>query len=478
MEDKQLDKMVSEKLKGLEQHFEPMAWESLEAKLDQVEVDFDEAIRSKIGDADYTYQPWYWNMLSQQMDAQAALKRRLINVKSIELVLLLLIFTFFQLFYSSNQNKYQATSTGAISPVILTDTVEQNKIIEQETLTTDQLEQEFTDYLTHNEQVYKSAPTLTPKLLEPIPKKDRTLKNVLESKSISTVTTVNSENTSLETVNELENTTLALLATVPPNINLGQSPTSDKKSQLELGMFITTNVDRIYTPYDEILNVNAYVRSEVGYGGGISIRKQFDKIGVTTGLIYSHKKHLPKLSAILFSNHENDFNIEGIQDIELQTVQVPLTVNYSVWENEKNSVHFLVGTSIHIVTQANYDVASVRANYLLNTNDLGRGERELQLTPYQLSRFKRFARQSDPQSEKLQEKKFPDGWLSGGTFSENSYYTANVGFSFERYVNDKTLLFIQPTYKHDLPFLSNGIGPNRNRISTFELQLGTRIVLK
>ena len=76
-------------------------------------------------------------------------------------------------------------------------------------------------------------------------------------------------------------------------------------------------------------------------------------------------------------------------------------------------------------------------------------------------------------SETSSKKNFAGGILAGGSFIENRYFTANLGIGVERKFNPRWSLFSQPTYQHQL--LSQGLGPNNDRINTLSILTGARV---
>ncbi|NJK84426.1 MAG: hypothetical protein HC912_12210 [Saprospiraceae bacterium] len=96
MEEKHLDKLVEGKLKDLELPYLSDTWSILENKIERDEKVFDDTVKNKVQRFEPSYQPWYWSLLATKLDEEAALRKQLIQYKSIELFLvLLLIFTGF-----------------------------------------------------------------------------------------------------------------------------------------------------------------------------------------------------------------------------------------------------------------------------------------------------------------------------------------------------------------------------------------------
>jgi hypothetical protein len=72
-------------------------------------------------------------------------------------------------------------------------------------------------------------------------------------------------------------------------------------------------------------------------------------------------------------------------------------------------------------------------------------------------------------------KKESIGLLEGGAFNDNAYLTGNLGFGVERYINDRWSLFLQPTYQYSLHYFREGLGPNRDQINSLSFLFGTKV---
>jgi hypothetical protein len=246
---------------------------------------------------------------------------------------------------------------------------------------------------------------------------------------------------------------------------------------LRVGMFTAVNLDNIKTPYDEVFNQAPYTRLAWQYGGGFSIGWLSKRMEIETGLSYGHKAYKPILNPVYYGNINSGYKVEGIKNIELNTFQIPLNIRYSWWNKNGWQIYGLTGASVHVATQANYNVASLRASALnVRANPTTTGQ-SITLSQTQLDRFEREATSSAPNSSKLKQKQFPDGWMNGGTFNENNYYTLNAGLGVERHIVDGWSLFLQPTYKQHLGLKDKGIGPNLDRISTLEILFGAKVGL-
>ncbi len=474
MEDKHLDQWIGDKLGNLDVPYQSSSWEQLQGRLEEEEAsdhDFDAAMRERLSDIEISYRPSYWNMLAARLEEEDALRRQFIRLKSIELGLLfLLLITFINISPTAIERINKVSFDQTISNTASSAVVESVPLIaESET----------------KEKVAVINPL--PEYASVFTSPTRPLEE--EALAALPVSGVSSAFAKAEEVSKIQKRGVdevqdELVSATPFLLNDQHKaspsivfPKPRTRKHLRVGMFSSLNGDYINTPYDEILNQAAYSRVAVNYGGGFSVSWEWSKWEIETGLAYNHKEYSPEQTPVLFGNTVDGYNVEGLLNIELNTFQIPLQVKYDVKQTSKWHFYTASGVSLHVITQANYDVKSTMASQLNIGSSPTISKNEYQLSSFQLDRFKKYARPSEPQSDKLKKKKFADGWVSGGTFRENSYYTANIGLGIERFIDEKWSVFVQPTYRQNLPFINGGIGPNQDRISTLELLIGAKVGL-
>lgn len=129
---------------------------------------------------------------------------------------------------------------------------------------------------------------------------------------------------------------------------------------------------------------------------------------------------------------------------------------------------------MNVAIVANYDVGKVSARALNVSSSIVNGE-VLELSERQQELFDEKSVPSEPESSVLKQRKFSNGIFNGGSYKENSFYTANLGFGMERHLDERLSIFFQPTYRQHLTILNKGIGPNEDRISTLNVLIGAKI---
>ncbi len=219
--------------------------------------------------------------------------------------------------------------------------------------------------------------------------------------------------------------------------------------QVRVSMFTGSDYNYIQTPYDEIFELEQYGRFTQGYQAGVSIGFKNKNLEVETGGIYSFKNYKPRIPTQFLNGPGPPIAVK-FDKIQLNMLEIPLNFRYTFSDLTRWKFYGQTGASMHIALLADYDHSNIAGIFA-------------QLSPGQ-------------PGPKLEAKKFTDGLLEGGSFGENSYFTANLGVGVERLINPRWSLFLQPSVKaYLLPGYNNGLGPNQDRISSFSLITGARV---
>ena len=240
----------------------------------------------------------------------------------------------------------------------------------------------------------------------------------------------------------------------------------EKKAGLRVGMFGSTDFNEILTPPDsKDFRYETTTRYALGYSGGISLGFEKGRWEVETGAIYSSKSYSPPSILYIFGSvKEGGYTGVGLKYFELDIVQVPLNFKYHFVYKDKWRLYLMGGSSLSVVNYAHYHSADQEDIDFFKVRPLPTPSVSPNASPSEIIK---------------QVKDFEDGWLEGGSFWENSYFTLNAGVGIERYFSTKTSLFFQPTYQRNFNLLpgivTNEIGPNKDRFSTMSFHLGVRV---
>lgn len=261
---------------------------------------------------------------------------------------------------------------------------------------------------------------------------------------------------------------------------LPQSVFFDKNWSLRISAFTNTDIAFVLTPpttfsmYDTLIASGYDTTLASGYGGGIAIHLKKRKWEIQMGATYSFKRYVPNSPAIfvetvnyIIRRDEQEFN--GVQ---LNTLQVPLHVNYHFKDQGKWRLYGSIGASGHLITTSTSQA---------NDGDLAPTTATFAILPPSTATFSKaadaFAAQivEQPRSNS-QTQHLPNGFMEGGHIRDNFYLTANIGLGVERYVSPRWSLFLQPNYQHQ--FFTGSIGVNSERFYNFSFQFGTKVGLK
>jgi hypothetical protein len=475
MQDKDLDKIIADKLGELDVPYPANSWNALADKLDADHAvdQFDDQVRQRLTDVEVPYQSSYWDRFAQQLEQDNRLRKRFLRYKLTEALLVLLILVTFVHIFSNPVGVQKLLPVGSLMKT----TVESESI---STLHFSNSNPSTTNnYLVSNAIISVQNTAVDDATIIDTPNTsllattapiaalpNQALSHVqsiipIEDKRLGTITSPTIE----------EARTVLLPTDVAATSIALQAPTPNK--QFRIGMYMTSNIDQVKTPYDDIFDLAPITQYVTSYGGGVSLGWKKDRIEIETGFGYSHKQYAPAdNSAVRYNN-----TVEDLRNIELNLVHIPIQVRYNAIQKEKWHVYVLGGTSVHLAVQANYDVSRIDVLSLLisDPNSNINIQQDVKLSPHQETVFDEQGQPSEPASTKLKSKRFPNGLLNGGNYRDNSFYTLTMGAGVERYLDERLSVFLQPTFRQDIPVIGKGLGPNEDRISTVELMVGAKI---
>ncbi|MEM0995256.1 MAG: outer membrane beta-barrel protein, partial [Bacteroidota bacterium] len=476
MQNKDLDKIIGDKLGNLDVPYRAGSWDALEQKLDatNAEESFDDNVRRKLSDIEMSYQPTYWNLLAHRLEQESVLRHQLIRYKASELLLVFLILITFVQFFPNKTSKYEALEATNIAnkeQITFSPTIsESNQLTETDVpLTTSG--NIFVPPTDDAAQAFLANSDVPNRTIIPLVALEENQAELIASNKVTdhSIESIKARLTEIgisnsegliaalavdEDIPLLENDLLA-------QITITKTPFK-KKKHFRLGIYANSNVDHIKTPYDEIFDLDPRSQNALGYGGGISFGWRGRRMEIETGIAYNRKRYAPTdNSAVRYGD-----KIEDLINMEIDVVQIPLQLHYNFLQKEEWHFYATAGMSLNLAVQSNYDVYAAPAQ-ALNVYTGAHSQQKVILSQNQQKLFDANSEPSpNPKSYQLRQKKFSDGLFHGGKFKDESYYTFNLGFGIERELDERFSLFAQPTYRHDIYSISGGLGPNKDGIST------------
>lgn len=502
----QFDQLIREKLEQIQVEYNPETWDVLAQRLDVQESGtplvenslLDEVIFAKLQDATVSHRPSQWERLAERLDEETDTRRKVLVYKLMEaaLILLLLIIAG-QYVINTEVHTPQATKSSFNSNqqntlsdihnaeeicnenVVATITSSENDVNKK--VITFKKQQKLAPASTN--QLYTTQDSDLPTVEYAVPKYQRVSPQLpvkpLQAqhpayKTPTSVVDLNSTSDFLnlvapkpwDMIDALEG---IMMLELQHNNKVGADYTMlikpvQKRPVLMVSMFGSGDYNHVITPpkvenEDKFEGVKRYAP---GYGGGITAGLEVGRWEVSTGAIYTSKTYQPRLVLYAKGNLRDGYFLEGIKDIQLHTVNIPLQFRYNFVHHDKWRVYATAGLSLQVAFQADYYIADQDAfkNVL--------GAQNLSPAPQTKPGFN-----EDP----IDESKLPKGFLEGGSLWENGYITGNVGLGLERYITGRWSIFAQPTYHHSLDYFTQGLGPDKDRINTMSFFTGVRVRL-
>lgn len=504
MEDKHLDRIFREKLDQLSAPFDADSWELLEQRMDGEvfgdstanDQQVDEKVFGKLHRLEAEYSSAHWSVMASLLDKEFFLHRKVARYKAMELALLFLIVFALAQYLPYPQKALEtapqaqlqeptpekkeipstAITSEAVAETVIPETdatinlsdnvnkpgiaslspsnsnpsIDEAIIVEQlpgEKIIADQKETPQLAILNplstlpaqHIERRVESGAYLRTILRRPIP-----INSYFKNNHTGLLASLNKK-----AINPLEYEL--------EKLHIQQNK---KKKHARIGMFNSIDYNRVLTPPSESDGINGFERYAIGYGGGISVGFEFGRFEVESGFIYSAKQYKPVPVLFVQGSVRDGFFAEGVKDIELNMINIPLNLRYNFYVKNKLRLYALTGLSLQMAYQANY--------YTANQD----GFRTNNFLPAPAP-----AAPPEGTPEILDNSRLKKGLFEGGSFSENSYLTGNFGIGMDYYFTSRWSLFAQPTYQHSINYFIDGIGPLRDRINTFSIFTGIKVKL-
>ncbi len=532
MKNNDFDALFREKLKGISPKYDPSSWDLLSGRLDDVIADndpaddlgFDSTIRNKISNINVAYNPKHWSILSIRLDQMLAFKRNFYALKITEAIFMMLFLLLLLQFLpdqqkitpeiepdpatirnnstkpykqsgsaiakqsdktegnttTDNNGLVKQNSTSITTPDRSDDPINKSAVpVIQKTSAHSELANDF-----HINDAWSTPPLLsTPEtinnfppqlLLTPLARSQQKPTSLTKEKPMALRGGLADElppSSAMGTFALLPSVMEELSSSIQRNTEIRLISPVQKKAGLRLGMFGSADFNRIVTPPDNReRRFSTTTRYAIGYSGGISLGFEKGRWEVETGAIYSAKFYNPPTVLYIFegSVKEGGYTGAGLKYFELDALQIPLNFKYFFVYKNKWRVYAMTGASLSIINFARYYSASQDAFSTLN------------FIPALAPQFQNNNQKEPLPSELIKQvKDLESGWLEGGSFWENSYFTVNAGIGIERYFSNKFSLFVQPTYQQNFNLLpglvTNEIGPNHDKFSTMSFYTGIRV---
>lgn len=496
----QLDRILRERLEGLQPPYDPAHWDQLEERLDSGALeeealagrpemdnqDLDAVWFEKMHAYQPAYQPSHWAKMERELRRVFDWPAYVLRYKALEATLVLLLFMGLWQHFPLLQKPADVQAFH----IPLLPNGQQASAIAGKTLSTAASGAQVADEARgqkaagKKQQTSESGDVPPPSFgqaapqeasryrpgsgLAALPKRAQraiTDKTVGETAYTSLEFTATSRGpVEAATVAPIPSRGITALSFSTASLNEVQTASPKKGPILRLAMFGSGEYNHILVPASEDRRLSeSFERAAFGYGSGLSLGIDFGRVELETGLVYA-ARHYPVGLVYLQGSVAQGFQGDELRTTELNIVNLPVHVRYDVVQKGKWRGYFLGGGAVQVAFQTNYFTADAPPQFNFQPampiiSDGGNSSEENAIDRIRQDGV---------------------GWFEGGSFKDNAYFTANLGFGVERFISGRWSLFAQPVYQYSFHYFKNinGLGPNNDRINSMSVLFGTRVRIK
>ena len=499
------DDLIRDRMDSLEVNADANYWDVLESKIDQElnapeisDEALDQLATDNLSNLYIPYNPTHWTLLSHRLEEEFNVRRKIFTYKAVEfslMVLLLLTVVQFMPSYPSTSDKETTVSIDSASLSIFSPAESQSftEVISSNsssTVVTPKTATTSSETINRSDMVAtttaKKETTITSaNLATTIPTDGINIPNIILDSPSETISIIeNKEVVSeletallvLEDTNQPENQPTLFLVNLPTNPHtidhssdwskIGQLKKFSKKVVVRLGAMASANLNQIKTPSTSRYKDNSYQQFRLGYGGGITLDLNYEKLTFSTGLIYQRINYYPQEEINIGGSFASGYQSHVFDEVNLNLLTIPMNLQFQINDPDKKwKLHAVTGASLNMLALNHYNVTINN----LGGNNNGAGPPLPLPIPTNIDRSApiELAREADIAGE---------GLFEGGSFEKNHYFTANLGLGVERFISPRWSLYIQPIYQHEL--FGKDLGINRDKIRTFSVQIGAKSTFK
>ncbi|MBL7816645.1 MAG: hypothetical protein JNL70_16610 [Saprospiraceae bacterium] len=235
----------------------------------------------------------------------------------------------------------------------------------------------------------------------------------------------------------------------------------EKATKWRLNVFGLPTADHVTTNYILERKPTSVKQTLPNIGAGLAVGYKKGRVELESGVSYLEKQYnLPNIS-VTTGSFLRGYNEEKPQNLRLSIASIPLSMNYTVKENNRWRFYARIGSALNAILKSKEDkfIASTNqsvANYPYDPN------------VYEPNIYSKGI---------LEEGLFVSNkWLAAAKEKTNTYITANAGIGIEYRLTRKTDIYLQPTFDYHIS--KRGIGTLNDRINTFSVQGGVKTKLK
>lgn len=483
MRDERFDDIIKKKLETYEADISSMDWDrfkdnwDLDSDLDAHEQQFDDIIKDNLEEVTIPYDENHWIKFRERIITNREIRKKILAMKSMEMLIatftLILLSNFFNLngldLYrpsevplasNSELEKPSDDSLGddnlfspekIVNPSMTNDSSKEDKSQDTNDLQSlDNLSYSITEQSIANEHSEVSN-AIEKNHLNQAPlyadlKKDR---NHIGKNLVSSEDTYEDEK-----INTQDQIDVKHIPSYMNELSFERSfsvaqPLSIRDSRFYAGVSAGLGYQIISSPLDPIYGLDKQVNTTGSYQVGLIFGRDFNRFHLSTGLQYGSFSYTPpKIEELLDVGRSSNQYVQSLSKNTYRIASIPLEVGLHLIERGNHQLYTLIGGAANVLVSADYYVEI----YDYDTNNTA----SIASRPVSYSNLDR--------------KNFDNGLLRSGKLTNNFFLTASVGLGYGYSIRDNVRLFGEFRYSRHL--ISDGIGPNKDRLSSNMLSLG------
>lgn len=431
-EEKKFDSILKSALEHYEAPFDASSWDLLEQKMgrtlfgDATDPETDQQYRRVLSQLEAPFEQAHWEQMSNRLDAEHRLRRRIWVLKLAEAAVFLLLFGYLD-GMRSNSGTNDTQAGHLEGPVASVASGAQKHRAGRQVRTHSPAHSKPTAGSVFVLQPFTSGQSIS--AIDPL--------------QLVIVSSESKEASLLDPVPVLSGE-IPMVHFLPQSVQPSPVAVFQKKAESKMG-------SRFYAlafgAWDRnMVKLESDTRQVNGTEGGLAIGYRKGKWGIEGGIGYSQKTFQPKLKVEIYSgNVNNGYYGAYIQEVSAHLVAIPVHLNRQLGKLGRWNLSAVGGTTAQFAAKKQYKTKTIYYPGLSQSTIPGGN--------------------TGPKTLKAGR-----GTFENGSIADNFYLSADAGLRIERKVGSRAALFLEPMLQGTLT--RKGIGPDPSRIHTLSLRAG------
>lgn len=215
------------------------------------------------------------------------------------------------------------------------------------------------------------------------------------------------------------------------------------------------NFNIVASPYDPIYKLNGYTRISSQPGLALMVSAKKGSTEILCGLRLKRTEYQPKQVKEIFGGIQSSISSVSLKNVSYDVMEVPFILRKHLINNADFKMFAGIYAGLNVISKSDYTVEY---------------DSSVPLRPQPP-----FVTDGKANHPKLEQKPFSTGWLEGGSFSANSFFTGGIEVGIEKSLQRDLSLNLAASFGKYLS--STGKGPNRDSFDDVNLSIGFRKLL-